>query len=73
MHFAIAGAGAMGSMFGGYLAVAGHDVTLVDVDAEHLAAVRDRGLLLRHADGRGPSSPSPRHPTRGASSEPSTP
>jgi 2-dehydropantoate 2-reductase len=42
----------MGSMFGGYLAVAGHDVTLVDVDAEHLAAVRDRGLLLRHPDGR---------------------
>jgi 2-dehydropantoate 2-reductase len=52
MRVAIAGAGAMGSMFGGYLAVAGHDVTLVDVDAEHLAAVRDRGLLLRHADGR---------------------
>jgi len=52
MHIAIAGAGAMGSMFGGYLAAAGQDVTLVDVDAEHLAAVRDRGLVLRHADGR---------------------
>jgi 2-dehydropantoate 2-reductase len=50
--FAIAGAGAMGSMFGGYLARAGHDVTLVDVDAEHLGAVRDHGLRLRHADGR---------------------
>jgi len=49
---AVAGAGAMGSMFGGYLALAGHDVTLVDVDGEHLDAVRQHGLLLRHADGR---------------------
>jgi 2-dehydropantoate 2-reductase len=52
MRIAIAGAGAMGSMFGGYLAVAGHDVTLVDVDAEHLAAVAAHGLVLRHPGGR---------------------
>jgi 2-dehydropantoate 2-reductase len=51
MRFAIAGAGAMGSTFGGYLALGGHDVTLVDVDAEHMAAVREHGLVLRATDG----------------------
>ena len=35
----IAGAGALGSTFGGLLARAGHDVTLVDVDADHIDAV----------------------------------
>ena len=52
MRFAIAGAGAMGTMYGGYLARAGHDVTLVDVDTAHLARIRRDGLVLRHADGR---------------------
>jgi 2-dehydropantoate 2-reductase len=51
MKIAIAGAGAMGAMFGGYLAKAGHDVTLVDVDAEHVGAIRADGLRLRHHDG----------------------
>jgi 2-dehydropantoate 2-reductase len=51
VELAIAGAGAMGSMFGGYLARAGHAVTLVDVDEEHVGAVRDRGLVLRSPDG----------------------
>lgn len=39
-------------MFGGYLALAGHDVTLVDTDVDHIDAVRRRGLLLRSTDGR---------------------
>ncbi len=47
MRIAVMGAGAMGSAFGGYLALAGHDVTLVDVRRECVDAVNDRGLLLR--------------------------
>lgn len=47
MRWAIVGAGAMGSVFGGHLALAGHDVTLVDVRADHIQAVRQSGLELR--------------------------
>src|SRR3954469_25899144 len=44
---AILGAGAMGSVFGGHLALAGHDVTLVDVWRAHMEAVASGGLHLR--------------------------
>lgn len=47
MKFCIVGAGAMGSSFGGLLARAGHDVTLVDGWAEHVAAIRAHGLHLQ--------------------------
>lgn len=47
MHIAILGAGAMGSMFGGLLAEAGHRVTLLDVDEAHLRAINQDGLRLR--------------------------
>jgi 2-dehydropantoate 2-reductase len=50
---AVVGAGSMGSMFGGLLARAGHDVTLVDVDVAHVEAVTAHGLTLQqegHAD-----------------------
>ena len=50
-RIAVLGAGAMGSVFGGRLALAGHDVTLVDVRADHVAAVRRDGLLLEGGDG----------------------
>ncbi|MEM5446261.1 ketopantoate reductase family protein [Paraburkholderia guartelaensis] len=46
MHIAILGAGAMGSLFGGLLAVAGHRVTLLDVDDAHLNAINEAGLRL---------------------------
>jgi len=46
MQIAILGAGAMGSLFGGLLAEAGHAVTLLDIDESHLEAVRDDGLRL---------------------------
>ncbi|WP_028225722.1 ketopantoate reductase family protein [Paraburkholderia ferrariae] len=46
MQIAILGAGAMGSLFGGLLAEAGHDVTLLDIDEAHLAAIRQNGLRL---------------------------
>ena len=42
------GAGAIGGTAGAFLARAGHDVTFVDVEAEHVAAIRDpaRGLSI---------------------------
>ena len=41
----IAGAGALGSVFGGLLAAAGHEVTLLG-RAPHLAAIAEHGLVL---------------------------
>jgi 2-dehydropantoate 2-reductase len=46
VDIAILGAGAMGSLFGGLLAEAGHRVTLVDIDDAHLDAIRSEGLRL---------------------------
>jgi 2-dehydropantoate 2-reductase len=37
----------MGSAFGGHLALAGHDVTLVDLRRDHMEAVLENGLLMR--------------------------
>ena len=51
MKVAILGAGAMGSVFGGHLALAGHDVTLVDVWRAHMEAVRLRRPRLRTPEG----------------------
>jgi ketopantoate reductase len=39
MQIAILGAGAMGSFFGGRLALAGHSVSLLDIDEAHLASI----------------------------------
>ncbi|MEO8135080.1 MAG: 2-dehydropantoate 2-reductase N-terminal domain-containing protein, partial [Betaproteobacteria bacterium] len=46
MQIAILGAGAMGSLFGGLLAEAGEDVTLIDVESAPLEAIRRAGLRL---------------------------
>ena len=40
------GAGAVGGTIGAHLARAGHPVVLVDVVAEHVAAIHDRGLAI---------------------------
>jgi 2-dehydropantoate 2-reductase len=40
------GAGAVGGTIGAYLARAGHPVVVVDVAAEHVAAIRERGLAI---------------------------
>ena len=48
MRIFVIGAGAMGSTYGGLLRRAGYDVTLVDIWAEHVAAVERNGL---HLDG----------------------
>src|SRR5262245_23086732 len=48
MRFCVIGAGNLGSLYGGLLARAGYDVTLVDVWPEHVDAIRRDGL---HLDG----------------------
>lgn len=45
-HIVVAGAGAMGSLFGGLLAEAGLRVTLLARRAEHVGAIRERGLRI---------------------------
>ena len=40
------GAGAIGGSVGAWLKRAGHDITFVDVVAEHVAAIRDNGLRI---------------------------
>ncbi len=46
MRVLVWGAGAIGGTMGAYLARAGHDVTFVDTAAEHVAAIRERGLQI---------------------------
>ena len=51
MKIAIMGAGALGGTFGFFLADAGFDVTLVDVDKAKIDAIRRDGLTLIMPDG----------------------
>ena len=51
IRITILGAGAMGSLFGGLLAEAGHAVELIDVNPAQIAAVREHGLLIRNDAG----------------------
>jgi 2-dehydropantoate 2-reductase len=46
LRFCVIGAGSMGSLHGGLLARAGFDVTLLDVWAEHVDAIRREALRL---------------------------
>ncbi len=46
MRLAVVGAGAIGGTIGAYLVRAGHDVTFVDVDVEHVEAIRTAGLRI---------------------------
>jgi 2-dehydropantoate 2-reductase len=47
----IIGAGAVGSVVGGFLTKAGHDVTLIDQWPEHVQAMKTRGLRLSGTGG----------------------
>ena len=47
----VIGTGPIGGIIGGRLARAGHDMTFVDVDREHVAAIRERGLQVDVPDG----------------------
>ena len=49
MKVVIVGSGAMGSLFGGRLAASGAEVVLYDVFAEHVLAVRSKGLAIEDA------------------------
>lgn len=49
--FCVIGAGAMGGLYGGRLARAGYDVTLVDTWREHVDAINGAGLVLEDAEG----------------------
>jgi 2-dehydropantoate 2-reductase len=51
MKIAVVGAGAMGSVYAALLAEAGNAVAVVDVDAEHVEAIRARGLRVTGASG----------------------
>ncbi len=51
MRIAIIGTGAMGSIYAGLLADAGHDVWAVDAWQEHVAAMREHGLRVEGASG----------------------
>ncbi|MFH1150192.1 MAG: 2-dehydropantoate 2-reductase [Actinomycetota bacterium] len=46
MRIAILGAGAIGGITGGMMALAGEDVTLVDTFAEHVDAINSNGLRI---------------------------
>ncbi len=46
LRVAVVGAGAIGGTVGAYLVRAGHDVTFVDVVAEHVEAIRQDGLRI---------------------------
>jgi 2-dehydropantoate 2-reductase len=47
MRFTIVGAGAVGGSLGAFLVRAGHEVTLVDKVAEHVAAINGAGLRIQ--------------------------
>jgi 2-dehydropantoate 2-reductase len=49
MKISIIGSGAMGSLFGGRLSLAGHAVVLYDVYREHVEAVKRDGLAIEQA------------------------
>jgi 2-dehydropantoate 2-reductase len=46
MRITVIGAGAMGGSYGGLLALAGHDVSLIDAWAAHIQAIERDGLRL---------------------------
>lgn len=51
MKIAVVGCGAMGSVYAGLLADAGHEVWAIDAWREHVAAIRERGLRVEGASG----------------------
>jgi 2-dehydropantoate 2-reductase len=51
MKIAVVGCGAMGSVYAGLLAAAGHDVWAVDTWREHVDAMRHQGLRVEGASG----------------------
>ena len=52
----LGGGGAMGGLFGGYLARAGNDVTLIDVSKAAIEAINAQRLVIEEKDGSSPVS-----------------
>jgi 2-dehydropantoate 2-reductase len=50
MKISVIGSGAMGSLFGGKLSLAGHEVVLYDVYREHVDKISRDGLAIEDAD-----------------------
>lgn len=51
MKIAVLGCGAMGSIYAALLASAGHEVTAIDTNAEHMTAINGSGLRVSGASG----------------------
>lgn len=51
MRIIVMGTGPIGGIIGGRLARAGEDISFVDVDKEHIAAIREKGLEVDVPDG----------------------
>jgi 2-dehydropantoate 2-reductase len=51
MRLIVIGVGPIGGIIGGRLARAGNDITFVDIDKEHVAAIRAKGLQVDVPDG----------------------
>lgn len=51
MRMIVIGTGPIGGIIGGRLARAGHDMTFVDIDKEHVEAIRANGLHVEVPDG----------------------
>jgi 2-dehydropantoate 2-reductase len=51
MKIAVVGTGAMGSVYAGLLASAGHEVWAIDSWSEHIEAIRSQGLRVEGASG----------------------
>jgi 2-dehydropantoate 2-reductase len=47
----VIGTGPIGGIIGGRLERAGHDITFVDIDKQHVAAIREKGLQVDVPDG----------------------
>jgi 2-dehydropantoate 2-reductase len=47
----VIGTGPIGGIIGGRIARAGNDITFVDIDKQHVAAIRERGLQVDVPDG----------------------
>ena len=48
MKIAIVGAGAMGSLFGALMTEKGMEVWLIDIWAEHVNVMNEKGLSIEH-------------------------
>jgi 2-dehydropantoate 2-reductase len=51
MRMIVIGTGPIGGIIGGRLARASADITFVDIDKEHVSAIRDKGLQVEVPDG----------------------